>query len=105
MDGTTNLRLPCPAAAHAQKHVRRNEAIPTLDTIVHDQGLATPPATPANGNLYIAPAGAKGALAGQTSKVADYQNGAWELLELLRGSDRVGSRLGTCLSPGTPPRG
>ena len=39
--------------------------------------LTTPPASPANGDRYIVPAGATGDWAGQTDKIAARIAGAW----------------------------
>lgn len=81
MDDTPNLQLPYIAAAQAQKHVTHNEAIRALDAIVQigalDRDLATPPASPANGDRYIVAASPTGAWAGQAGKIAAFQDGAW----------------------------
>lgn len=65
MSQTPNLSLPYIAAAQAQKHVTHNDAIRALDAIVQlavlDLNLATPPASPTEGDRYIVAASATGA--------------------------------------------
>jgi hypothetical protein len=85
MDQTPNLRLPYLMPAQAQKHVTHNEALRGLDAIVQvgiiDRDLATPPASPSEGDRYIVPTGASGAWAAATDAIAAWQDGAWELYE------------------------
>jgi len=45
---------------------------------VKDRDLTTPPASPAEGDRYIVPAGATGAWAGKTDQIAVWIGGAWE---------------------------
>jgi hypothetical protein len=45
---------------------------------VKDRDLTTPPASPAEGDRYIVPAGATGAWAGKTSQIAVHIAGTWE---------------------------
>ena len=89
MDTTPNLTLPYIMAAQAQKHVTHNEAIRALDALVQlsviDRDLSSPPASPVNGARYIVPAGAGGAWAGQESKIAAYQDGAWSFYQMAEG--------------------
>jgi uncharacterized protein DUF2793 len=81
MDTTPNLSLPFIAAAQAQKHVTHNEALRALDAIVQlmvlDKDLSAPPASPAEGARYIVGPSATGAWAGQTDRIAAWQDGAW----------------------------
>lgn len=83
MDQSPNLLLPYIMAAQAQKHVTHNEAVRALDAIVQlavlDRHLATPPATPANGDRYIVGASPTGAWSGHAGKIAAYQDGAWAI--------------------------
>ena len=64
-DATPRLGLPYLAASQAQKHVTLNEALSRLDglvqTAVESRGVTDQPADPADGALYILPAGASGA--------------------------------------------
>ncbi len=81
MSTSPNLGLPYLEAAQAQKHVTHNEAIRTLDALVHlavaDRDLAIPPVSPAEGVRYLVASGATGAWAGQATKIAAWQDGAW----------------------------
>jgi hypothetical protein len=83
MAETTHLKLPYLAAAQSQKHVTHNEALRALDAVVQlgvlDRDLAAPPASPADGDRYIVAAGASGAWAGHSGKIAAWQDGAWML--------------------------
>lgn len=78
---TPNLVLPYILAAQSQKHVTHNEAIRALDALaqlsVLDRDLAAPPPSPAEGARYIVGASPAGAWAGQTNKIAAWQDGAW----------------------------
>lgn len=81
MTTTPNLVLPFIAQGQAQKEVTHNAGLTILDALtqisVLSRVLATPPGSPADGDRYIVPAGATGAWAGMTGKVAAYQNLAW----------------------------
>ena len=81
MSDTTHLAMPFIEAAQAQKHVTHNEALLILDAIVMlsvlDRDLATPPATPADGDRYLIAASATGAWSGHDGKIAARQDGAW----------------------------
>ena len=81
MSSTPHLALPLLAAAQAQKHVTHNEALASLDALVHlavkerDRTLA--PASPAEGDRYLVGAGATGAFAGHEDEVALFDLGLW----------------------------
>lgn len=45
---------------------------------VKSRATTTPPASPADGDRYIVPAGATGAWSGKTDQIAVLINGAWE---------------------------
>ena len=81
MANSPNLTLPYLDAAQAQKHVTHNDALRVLDALVQPAVLSrvvtAPPATPADGDRYIVPAGATGVWAAQVTKIAAYQDGAW----------------------------
>lgn len=84
MTDTPHLALPLIAAAQADKHVTHNEALARLDALVHlavlDRDLAAPPASPAEGDRYLVPAGATGAWAGKAGSIAAFQAGGWVFL-------------------------
>ncbi|WP_342446987.1 DUF2793 domain-containing protein [Azorhizobium doebereinerae] len=86
---SANLALPYLAAAQSQKHVTHNEALRTLDALVHlrlESLTATaPPAAPGEGARWFVPAGATGAFAGQAGTIAAYESGAWDFLPCAAG--------------------
>jgi hypothetical protein len=81
MADTPNLGLPYIMAAQAQKHVTHNEAIRTLDALVHlaviDRDRTTPPDAPADGDRHIVSTGSTGAWSGHDFEVAAFQDGGW----------------------------
>ncbi len=81
MANSPNLTLPYLDAAQAQKHVTHNDALRVLDALVQSavlsRALTVAPATPADGDRYIVPAGATGIWAAQVGKIAAYQDGVW----------------------------
>ena len=64
-DHSARLALPYLAAGQMQKHVTVNEALTRLDalvqTVVVSRTTAAQPGVPADGALWILPAGATGA--------------------------------------------
>lgn len=90
-DQTTNLQLPFLASGQAQKHV--NESLTRLDALVQlaieSASLGVEPASPADGALYILPAGKSGDAWGAMGEgaLAYYRDGAWEEI-----APRVGGR-------------
>lgn len=81
-DDTARLGLPCLAAGQMQKHVTLNEALTRLDVLVQlavrSRTLTTPPADPADGDLYILPPDATGAWAGRPAgSLMRFEAGAW----------------------------
>lgn len=77
---SANLSLPLLMPAQAQKHVTHNEALQVLDALVQlvviDRTQAAPPASPAEGDRHIVPAGATG-WAGPAGSLAVFGQGAW----------------------------
>ena len=83
-DTSPNLILPYLAAGQAQKHVTVNETIQRLDALVQlavvSATTSAQPASPADGALYVLPAGKTGAdwdTMGDGA-LAYYRDGAWE---------------------------
>lgn len=81
-DVTIHLGLPFIAAGQAQKHVTHNEALSILDALVQlaclDKDLATPPASPAEGDRYLVAASTPtGAWAGRSGQVVRFTDGVW----------------------------
>jgi hypothetical protein len=81
MSDSPLLTLPYLAAAQAQKHVTHNEALSMLDGLVHlavlSRVLATPPASPLDGDRYLIPAGATGGWSNHVGQIALRMEGAW----------------------------
>jgi hypothetical protein len=81
MSNSTYLGLPYLEASQAQKHVTVNEALARLDAQIHlsvlSRVLATPPATPVEGDRYLVAAAATAAWSGQSGKLALWLAGAW----------------------------
>ncbi len=85
-DQSTNLELPFLLPAQAQKHLTVNEALLRLDAVVQlsvvSATTTAQPTAPADGAIYIVPAGKTGA---QWSAMADqalayWRDGAWEAI-------------------------
>jgi Protein of unknown function (DUF2793) len=89
MADTPNLVLPYLAANQSQKHVTVNEALRRLDALVQvtvqSAALASPPGSPTEGQRWILPAAPTGAWAGQSGKIAAWQDGAWAFYAPLDG--------------------
>jgi len=81
MSDTTRLKLPRIDAAQSQKHVTHNEALESLDALVHlsvtARNVLSPPATPLEGMAVIVGPSALGAFAGQSFNVAAFGDNAW----------------------------
>ena len=84
MSNSPRIGLPYLDAAQAQKHVTMNEALARLDIFaagrVETMALASPSASPAEGEGHIVPAAASGAWAGHDGTVAAFLNGGWEFI-------------------------
>lgn len=85
-DASARLGLPYLAAAQAQKHVTLNAALARLDGLVQlsvmSRSTTAEPATPADGAVYIIPAGATGGdWAGKPAgTLAQFTAGAWSFI-------------------------
>lgn len=86
MSNTANLVLPYLAVGQAQKHVTLNESLRRLDALVQLSVISATttaqPGSPADGAVYIVPAGKSGAAwsAYANGSLAYYRDGAWEQL-------------------------
>ena len=84
MSNTSNLMLPFLAVGQAQKHVTVNETLRRLDAVVQlsvvSATTAVQPSSPADGSVYIVPAGKSGAdwSAYANWSLGYYRDGAWE---------------------------
>ena len=83
-DQTPNLSLPFIMPSQAQKHVTHNEAIRRLDALVQmvaeSRTLIDPPETPANGAVFLIPAGATGVWENRENSTAVFQDGTFVYL-------------------------
>ncbi|MGO4572797.1 DUF2793 domain-containing protein [Microvirga sp. 2TAF3] len=81
MSTTPHLALPLLAAAQAQKHVTHNEAIASLDALVHlsvkERGRMSPPASPTEGDRYLVGEGGSGSFVGHAGDIALFDLGVW----------------------------
>src|SRR5262245_1934348 len=84
MDTTPKLSLPYIMPSQAQKHVTHNESLAILDVLVQlavlDSDLASPPASPGEGDRYIVAPSASGSWVGQSGNIAHYNDGAWQFV-------------------------
>lgn len=84
MANSTNLILPLLAAAQAQKHVTVNEGLQKLDALVQlapkSDSVSAEPGSPADGDVYILPAGKTGTNWGPAANysIAHYRDGVWQ---------------------------
>ncbi|HUF88134.1 MAG TPA: DUF2793 domain-containing protein [Thermohalobaculum sp.] len=106
MSNSPRIGLPYLDAAQAQKHVTMNEALARLDMAAagraETMSLASPPASPVEGDAHIVPAGADGAWAGEDGNVAVYLNGGWDFVTPWAGwSLWVASDTGVAVFDGT----
>jgi hypothetical protein len=89
MSETPLLGLPLLEAAQAQKHVTHNEALLFLDAAIHlsviTRGIATPPATPAEGHRYLIATGATGVWAGHSGEFAFFEAAIWRFASPRKG--------------------
>jgi hypothetical protein len=81
MSTTPHLALPLLAAAQAQKHVTHNEALASLDALIHlavkERGRSTAPESPAEGDRYLIGVGATGNFANHEGEIAFFDLGMW----------------------------
>ena len=80
--------LPFILPGQAQKEVFHNEAVATLDGLIHRSvsgAAAAPPANPADGACWIVAAGASGEWAGQAGRLALRTGGGWRFVQAVQG--------------------
>lgn len=81
---TSNLQLPTIETSQAQKEVTVNEAFAIVDAILNvgaaDKDLATPPGSPAEGDLYIVAASATGDWSSHEDDITYYNNSEWKFI-------------------------
>lgn len=79
MTNTPSLTMPYLVASQAQKEVTHNDALNDLDALVQmsvvSRVIATPPASPVDGDCYIVGSSPTGAWSGQAGHVALYYSG------------------------------
>ncbi|HZH53282.1 MAG TPA: DUF2793 domain-containing protein [Microvirga sp.] len=84
MTNTPHLGLPLLAVAQAQKHVTHNEALASLDALVHlavkERNRTDPPASPEEGDRYLVGEDAVSAFAAHDGEIALFDLGAWRFL-------------------------
>src|SRR5882724_1106982 len=81
MADTPRLILPYISSSQSQKEVTHNESLNILDALLQATALnytATPPGSPAAGDLYLVAASPTGAWSGHAQAVALYIGGTWE---------------------------
>lgn len=83
MTTTTNLSITLLEQAQAQKEVTVNAALVRIDALMNtgakDKDLATPPGSPAAGDVYIIAASPTGAWSGQAGKITFYDT-TWRFI-------------------------
>jgi hypothetical protein len=84
MSTTSHLALTLLEQSQAQKDVTVNEALARLDAILNTGAisrlLATPPVSPAEGDVYLIAATATDDWAGHDGDVAYYDGGIWRFI-------------------------
>ena len=82
-DATTRLGLPLLYPSQALKHVTINDALLTLDGLLHavvpTSETAHPPLSPVDGELHIIAPAAGGAWAGRGGQLAQWRDGGWKV--------------------------
>lgn len=82
MDFSTNLTLPYLLPNQAEKHVTMNDSLRALDAIVQlsviSSELTEPPEAPGEGDRYVPADASLSDWLGHDSKIASYQDGAWQ---------------------------
>ena len=81
METTQKHNLPYIMAAQAQKHVTHNEALRTIDSIIHiavlSRTASSPPTSPQASDGYLIPSGATGVWSDKENTVQVWEDEAW----------------------------
>ncbi|GAA6213157.1 hypothetical protein NBRC116602_28980 [Hyphomicrobiales bacterium 4NK60-0047b] len=81
MEKTSKLQLPYVLSSQAQKHITHNEALRSLDAIIHLSAISrnqtTPPSSTTDGDRYIADANSTGDWTGKDFHIVAWQDGSW----------------------------
>ena len=89
MTTTTHLGITLVEQSQAQKEVTVNQAFTLIDAVLNtgakSRTTATPPGSPATGDVYIVGASPTGAWSGQANAIA-YYNGGWNFIAPLEGA-------------------
>lgn len=85
MATTTNLGMTLVSASQSQKETTVNNALYKIDALLNraaeDKDLATPPGSPAEGDLYIVASSGTGDWSGHDGDIAYYLNSAWAFID------------------------
>lgn len=88
MTTTPHLGITLVEQAQAQKEITVNQALARIDAILNSgaksRAVATPPASPASGDLYIVAASPTGDWSGQAGKLT-YYDGIWRFITPMEG--------------------
>jgi len=80
---SNNLGFSFIEQSQSQKEITANAALAAIDALLNtgaiDKDLATPPASPASGDLYIVAASPTGTWAGKAGQIA-YYNSGWKFI-------------------------
>lgn len=80
---SNNIGFTFIEQSQSQKEVTANAALAAIDALMNtgaiDKDLATPPTSPANGDVYIVAASPTGAWAGKAGQIA-YYNSGWKFI-------------------------
>lgn len=88
-DASSRFGLPYLQAGQAQKEIFHNEALTTVDALLHpaaqSAGDNAPPATPAVGRCWIVGSSPTGAWAGHAGALAAWSEGGWRFVAPVEG--------------------
>lgn len=88
-DITARLGLPLLAPGQAQKELFHNEALAAIDIAVQASvrgvGIASPPASPGEGDCWVVGDAPTGEWAGHAAAIAGWTGGGWRFVEAREG--------------------